>query len=83
VHLVGFIIRIYHDARSPESQIKNTCNYIPTSFCMLSCFVCGQISVFNRKGWDAYIQFCNLNYKFHVNDPLRWCANLKLFIIVR
>jgi len=22
VHLVGFIIRIYHDARSPERQIK-------------------------------------------------------------
>jgi hypothetical protein len=24
VHLVGFIIRIYHDARSPELQIMNT-----------------------------------------------------------
>jgi len=24
VHLVGFIIRIYHDARSPERQIRNT-----------------------------------------------------------
>ena len=23
VHLVGFIIRIYHDARSPEHQIMN------------------------------------------------------------
>jgi len=23
VHLVGFIIRIYHDARSPERQILN------------------------------------------------------------
>jgi len=23
VHLVGFIIRIYHDARSPERQIQN------------------------------------------------------------
>jgi len=23
VHLVGFIIRIYHDARSPESQRTN------------------------------------------------------------
>jgi len=22
VHLVGFIIRIYHDARSPERQIR-------------------------------------------------------------
>ena len=22
MHLVGFIIRIYHDARSPERQIK-------------------------------------------------------------
>ena len=24
VHLVGFIIRIYHDARSPERQIQST-----------------------------------------------------------
>ena len=24
VHLGGFIIRMYHDARSPERQIKNT-----------------------------------------------------------
>ena len=24
VHLIGFIIRIYHDARSPESQISLT-----------------------------------------------------------
>ena len=23
VHLVGFIIRIYHDAQSPERQISN------------------------------------------------------------
>jgi len=23
VHLVGFIIRVYHDARSPERQIQN------------------------------------------------------------
>ena len=23
MHLVGFIIRIYHDARSPEHQIRN------------------------------------------------------------
>ena len=27
VHLVGFIIRIYHDARSPERQIRDI-NYI-------------------------------------------------------
>ena len=24
MHLVGFIIRIYHDPRSPERQIENT-----------------------------------------------------------
>jgi len=27
VHLVGFIIRIYHDARSPERQIQNIICY--------------------------------------------------------
>jgi len=26
VHLVGFIIRIYHDARSPERQIRLECS---------------------------------------------------------
>jgi len=24
VHVVGFVIRIYHDARSPESQIRQS-----------------------------------------------------------
>jgi len=32
VHLVGFIIRVYHDARSAECQIQCTCIY-------LHCFV--------------------------------------------
>ena len=27
VHLVGFIVRIYHDARSPESQITANVDY--------------------------------------------------------
>jgi len=31
VHLVGFIIRIYHDARSPECQIRIVCSY--AKFC--------------------------------------------------
>jgi len=26
VHLVGFVIRIYHDARSPERQIRICCS---------------------------------------------------------
>jgi len=30
VHLVGFIIRIFHDARSPEHQISHL-NYVPPS----------------------------------------------------
>jgi len=28
VHLVGFIIRIYHDARSPERQNRNICQHL-------------------------------------------------------
>jgi uncharacterized phage-like protein YoqJ len=28
VHLVGFIIRIYHDARSSERQIKKKSDYL-------------------------------------------------------
>ena len=28
VHLVGFIIRIYHDARSPERQIQRLSSYL-------------------------------------------------------
>ena len=50
MYLVGFIIRIYHDSRSPERQIKNNCNYIPTSSYMLLWLVCGQISVLIGKG---------------------------------
>ena len=29
VHLVGFIIRIYHDARSPEQAVSNPVWHIP------------------------------------------------------
>jgi len=32
VHLVGFIIRIYHDARSPERQIRKVDQKYPGSF---------------------------------------------------
>jgi len=31
VHLVGFIIRIYHDARSPERQIRNLFIYLDSN----------------------------------------------------
>jgi len=27
LHLVGFIVRIFHDARSPELQIHQTCQH--------------------------------------------------------
>jgi len=33
VHLVGFIIRIYHDARSPECQISNFISTKTTDSC--------------------------------------------------
>jgi len=33
VHLVGFIIRIYHDARSPERQIHIFVTYCRFSGC--------------------------------------------------
>jgi len=32
MHLVGFIIRIYQDARSPERQIRNDALNVVTSF---------------------------------------------------
>jgi hypothetical protein len=28
VHLVGFVLRIYYDARSPERQIRSTLVYV-------------------------------------------------------
>ena len=31
VHLVGFIIRIYHDPRSPERQISLSCSEEPAT----------------------------------------------------
>ena len=36
MHLVGFIIRIYHDARSPERQILSTVLLKPTSLLLFS-----------------------------------------------
>ena len=33
VHLVCFIIRIYHDERSPERQKPTTCTYLITPWC--------------------------------------------------
>jgi len=35
VHLVGFVIRIYHDARSPERQIRHCRIWYPPNilFC--------------------------------------------------
>jgi len=49
VNLVGFIIRICHDARSPERQIQigfcihlmmnrviQTCNFVPIKYSLLS-----------------------------------------------
>ena len=38
MHLVGFIIRIYHDARSAERQISRVL------FCSYFCITCGGIS---------------------------------------
>jgi len=35
VHLVGFVIRIYHDARSPERQTINTLKTHPKSDCLV------------------------------------------------
>jgi len=35
VHLVGFIIRIYHEARSPERQIRQIRYAILASLCVL------------------------------------------------
>ena len=34
MHLVGFIIRIYHDARSPERQILITFTYFIAVYCI-------------------------------------------------
>jgi len=37
VHLVGFIIRIYHDARSPERQKLDNIMYETTANCKKAC----------------------------------------------
>jgi len=41
MHLVGFIIRIYHDARSPERQIRCTvCRELFDESCVARHFEC-------------------------------------------
>jgi len=52
VHLVGFIIRIYYDARSPERQIRSPVVYV------LSLMV-GSIEV--KAVTSGFQEFCSYN----------------------
>jgi len=50
VHLVGFIIRIYHDARSSECQMSKPVNYVHIYL--------------NRSNVKRYVEHIHLTYDF-------------------
>ena len=56
VHLVGFIIRIYHDARSPERQIQQGSTDValsPPLFTSQTKFYTSQVFFFFGLHWSA------------------------------
>jgi len=55
IHLVGFTIRIYYDARSPERQ--NNLNHRPHYLYILTCFqICSIMSLLIKSVNDTYTQ---------------------------
>jgi len=75
VHLVGFIIRIYHDARSPEQKIWGTLFILTiiwpmaeTKFCVISfdCFNSFNYSLICNSVKQAlqHVSYINCNAKF-------------------
>jgi len=53
IHLVGFIIRIYHDARSPERQIHNDGIKIHGILNNFSLYFCTKFSVKNKRSFNV------------------------------
>ena len=62
MHLVGFIIRIYHDARSPKRQIRFfiVCVCVCVSVCLRALAIGGEQCVLTHLG--ALVPVCYVLY---------------------
>ena len=75
VHLLGFIIRIYHAARSPKRQIKRKIATMATKECWLSTSDSGQKAI-----WRVYISsHIGPEKPFTING---WIAAIFMFPVV-
>jgi len=57
VHLVGFLIRNYHDARSPERQIQNYS------------YLSGTIWFFEIRQEVHLVLYMTIRHRFHKRPP--------------
>ena len=70
MHLVGFIIRIYHDARSPESQVL-----------ILNCIPVTTITT-DLRFLTTDLRFLRLAHKGRTGFSLNSCNKSRLFITI-
>ena len=66
VHLVGFIIRVYHDARSPECQTKHCTRFCQNPHALISS------GVLSCTTADLKAVFGDLVYLYCVRSKLLW-----------
>ena len=73
MHLVGFIVRIYHDARSPAPQNEETIHQQNTDLCQTILKTPELLKVFDSPWLDVSISALIL-----VEDILSTCCELWL-----
>jgi len=66
MHLVGFIVRIYHDARSPERQIKYV-TFSSTSARTLQSAVYSAVAFYTRDTFLKRFAWCKTNCPMGIN----------------
>jgi len=77
VHLVGFIVRIYHDARSPERQIKiNECCQLSAN--LYNIYHC---CVYSEDIPDDGQRNCPKQIEFYSKNKFEKLVHLVRFII--
>ena len=74
MHLVGFVIRIYHDARSPERQIKIFSNSFTTFVHVTDSFFALHLIVL--LGWWAAVDAIIMS-QHKVSNMLSVCLSIR------
>ena len=74
VHLVGFIIRIYHDARSPECQIEvHLCHLMTVYLSKTSGMMCPLVHYY------MHLQNCDCDWTRNLHHNACWVATVILW----